>query len=295
MVPEEVSRSKGKTTTYDSNFKIVGEISKCQVQMLDQNLEFIIDTGSQISAISETIFKRYFQEHSLLKGNFIKLTAANGVNIPYLGHLICDLKINNAIVLNCIIYVLKKVEEIQEQKLEYGILGTNVLASLPEFQNLVKNKLNSNEQSKVSEQEVYISGKGKYYLPENSMSMIQVRARSGTPAEEEVMFETYKNLEKQNVYFMNTFTTLRKKTCWVCACNLGTAGVFLSLGLPAGKISTATIDWSRYIHQESMNEIRVEQPADVKEEIEISENVQEVGEIHGTEEKKAKVTELLKR
>lgn len=68
---------------------------------------------------------------------------------------------------------------------------------------------------------------------------------------------------------MNTVTTLRKKTCWVGAFNLIRTGIYLSAGLQIGKISSATVDLTRYIHQVSANEIKVDKSGDLREEVNV--------------------------
>lgn len=195
-MPKDESLSEGNTETYDSNFQMIRDISKCKVQILDNTLELVIDTGSQISAISETVFKKYFQKQTLLQSSFVNLADANGVIIPYFGHLVCNLKIHNTVILNCVIYVLKNLVETEEKKQEHCILGTNILASVPGFQNLLKSDFSSNEQPTVNDNEMYICGE-KTYLPKNSVYMIQVRSRTGVKSEEEVMLETYKNLQEK--------------------------------------------------------------------------------------------------
>lgn len=60
------------------------------------------------------------------------------------------------------------------------------------------------------------------------------------------------------MYFLNTFTTLRKRICLVCAMNSGREAEYLSAGLPVGTVTTASADYSRFIAQASVNEIKID-------------------------------------
>lgn len=74
-----------------------------------------------------TIFNNgiYYQK------KFVKLTAANNMDIPYTEHMMCDLTINDTIVTNSVIYVLKNILKRKKSVIEYGILRTNLLVSVP--------------------------------------------------------------------------------------------------------------------------------------------------------------------
>lgn len=54
-----------------------------------------------------TIFNNgiYYQK------KFVKLTAANNMDIPYTEHMMCDLTINDTIVTNCNLYVEKHIKK----------------------------------------------------------------------------------------------------------------------------------------------------------------------------------------
>lgn len=101
------------------------------------------------------------------------------------------------------------------------------MAALPEFQNfLQEKKYEWLEKKHANKQNAWISRKQKWYLPKNSVSVVLVKVRKGVKSEEEVIFETFINLEEKGVYFFNTLTTLKKWTCMVCAINLGREAVY---------------------------------------------------------------------
>lgn len=53
------------------------------------------------------------------------------MDIPYTEHMMCDLTINDTIVTNSVIYVLKNILKRKKSEIEYEILRTNILVSVP--------------------------------------------------------------------------------------------------------------------------------------------------------------------
>lgn len=90
----------------------------------------------------------------------------------------CGIKIHDMVVQNCVISVLKKLSREQEIKDEYSFLGTNVLAYVPDF----KKKFSKfdkplKDKKTVYEQPVWVIGRNKQYLVENTVSVVKVRSR----------------------------------------------------------------------------------------------------------------------
>lgn len=79
------------------------------------------------------------------------------------------------------------------------------------------------------------------------------------------MFKSSWNLEKKGVYFLNTFTNMIHGNCWVYVVNMGSEGIFLSAGLRVGKVSSASIDLSKFINTVSENEINIGESSDINE------------------------------
>ena len=59
-------------------------------------IRFLLDTGSELSTISETVYKKHFDDIQVNDTTkILKLVAANDTNIPYLGYIELDLEIFN--------------------------------------------------------------------------------------------------------------------------------------------------------------------------------------------------------
>ncbi|GAA6102462.1 uncharacterized protein LOC124393547 [Tachysurus ichikawai] len=99
--------------------KIAGVRTKC-----------LLDTGSEVSTISESHFKEHFGEQKLKLSSecWVELTAANGLNIPVLGCLQADVECLGEILPGKCIFVLNDTSpDVKEMKGVSGIIGMNVL------------------------------------------------------------------------------------------------------------------------------------------------------------------------
>ncbi len=119
--------------------KIAGVPTKC-----------LLDTGSEVTTISESHFKQNFggQEIQLSSVNWVRLTAANGLDIPVLGCLQADIECMGSLLPGKCVFVLKESNpDAQEMKGIDGIVGMNVLCDL---KNLVLSGKELIEESNVS-------------------------------------------------------------------------------------------------------------------------------------------------
>ena len=96
----------------------------------------LIDTGSMVSTITEEIFHRHLQPlGSTMHLNipFLRITAANGLEIPYVGYVEVDLNLDGIVLPQMGFLVVKDPVDMEYQKQKHevpGILGMNVLARL---------------------------------------------------------------------------------------------------------------------------------------------------------------------
>ncbi|KAK3726383.1 hypothetical protein QZH41_005098 [Actinostola sp. cb2023] len=112
--------------------------------MGDVEVECLMDTGSAVSLVTETFYKEKLQpkgEDVQDIGGMLKLTAANGLEIPYIGFIELDVLIEGQTIPKCGILVLKDTPAITEhRKVLPGLLGTNVLARVPKFAELLNSR-----------------------------------------------------------------------------------------------------------------------------------------------------------
>ena len=63
-------------------------------------VHYCMDTGSQVSTVTESFYKRYLHNNVLKNGQYLKLTAVNGLTIPYIGYLELDITVKGNIMKN---------------------------------------------------------------------------------------------------------------------------------------------------------------------------------------------------
>lgn len=91
----------------------------------------LLDTGSEVTTISEAHFKRHFTDTALSPAQWVKLTAANGLAIPVLGCLYTEVECLGKKLTDKCVFVLRDSETVGKEPNEVpGILGMNILADL---------------------------------------------------------------------------------------------------------------------------------------------------------------------
>ncbi|XP_060719718.1 retrovirus-related Pol polyprotein from transposon 412 [Tachysurus vachellii] len=90
----------------------------------------LIDTGSMVSTITESWFLEHFEswgQERLKSCQWLRLTAANGLAIPYIGYMELDVELCGKLVSNCGVLVVRDVPD-RAAVHAPGVLGMNVLS-----------------------------------------------------------------------------------------------------------------------------------------------------------------------
>ena len=86
----------------------------------------LLDTGSQVSTLSDAVFQRYFHDKvdaNNLTSPFIRLVAANGLDIPYQGVVELDIKLMGTQLEKAVFFILKP----SAAQTTPNIIGMNIL------------------------------------------------------------------------------------------------------------------------------------------------------------------------
>lgn len=70
----------------------------------------LVDTGSMVSTVTESFFRRHFEPWGLEKlhsSHWLELRAANGLTIPYMGYLELDVQLSGKLMLRCGVLVVR--------------------------------------------------------------------------------------------------------------------------------------------------------------------------------------------
>ncbi|XP_048085551.1 uncharacterized protein LOC125285245 [Alosa alosa] len=91
----------------------------------------LLDTGSEVTTMSEDHFKKHFRGKALSPAKWVKLTAANGLDIPVLGCLYTEVECFGKKLADKCVFVLR--DDTTRGKVSSqapGILGMNILCDL---------------------------------------------------------------------------------------------------------------------------------------------------------------------
>ena len=134
------------STVYD---KAVGECPVVTVQ-LGVDVPCLLDSGSEVSTITKEFFNEHFRPQGktlLPTGDWLRLTAANGLQIPYVGYLELDVEALRVMIPRRGILVVKSPasqEARQRKQIIPGLIGMNIIAQLHEPLRMEKQKLSLN-------------------------------------------------------------------------------------------------------------------------------------------------------
>jgi len=94
----------------------------------------LLDTGSEVTTITESHFKAHFGEVVLSSANWVRLTAANGLDIPIIGCLEADIEcMGKTLHGKCVFVIKENNPNGTELKGLPGIVGMNVLSDLKDL------------------------------------------------------------------------------------------------------------------------------------------------------------------
>ena len=135
-----VGRPAGEALTDPRTMDMLcGPSPKIDVKVAGRRFSALVDTGSQVTLMTKAAFEGHFDGQPLASAGFLRITAANGLDVPYLGFFEADVEVGGQVAMARGILVLK--EEVSHGPGVDVILGTNVLrevgiwpASTPEHQ-----------------------------------------------------------------------------------------------------------------------------------------------------------------
>ena len=163
--------------------KIVGGTPTMTARMAGVEVECLIDTGSMVTLVSEAFYKEKLESvcgrvHGV--GRMLTLRGANGLEIPYLGYLELDMQVEGVTIPDCGVLVLKDTAAtVRQRRRRPGVLGTNVLAKIPKWAELLSVEENASTSSKLSQKPskqrlVRVAGSSAVWIPPYSAMNVDV-------------------------------------------------------------------------------------------------------------------------
>ena len=99
------------------------------ITVLGQQVRFIIDTGSEVTILPETIFRELTSSPPKVQdvSKWLRVYAANGMEVPYVGYTELDMDVFG-VQLGCVGVLISK--ESRASKQPTGLLGCNVISEV---------------------------------------------------------------------------------------------------------------------------------------------------------------------
>lgn len=125
--PATVGQVDGEAAA-PSKPSFIGECPAVEVTAEGVTIPCLLDTGSQVTLFSEAFFKKHFnkQAEEKTKIEWLKLKAANGLRIPYVGYAMLDFQIGGIKIPDRGVLIVS--DEIMGP--EQGLLGMNVIGQV---------------------------------------------------------------------------------------------------------------------------------------------------------------------
>ena len=179
-VEEVNSGSKPLPDDKHTPIHMVGGTPTVQAKLGGIDVLCVVDSGSMVSFVTEEFYKKKLQPtcgRVQQDGRMLTLCAANGLEIPYLGYLELDVEVDGVKIPRCGVLVLKDTPATANQRREVpGLLGTNVLAQIPKFGDLLQQKTHVKTRNSETPTSGFVRVAGKYpvLVPPNSVASIAV-------------------------------------------------------------------------------------------------------------------------
>ena len=202
-------------------------IGKCPVDVVKIGgipVNCLLDTGSQVTTITETFFNLHYKGMTLLStSNWLTLTAANGLEIPYAGYIELDIEVQGVTLEKRGILVVKDPTSpsSRERKREVpGLIGMNILGPLS---HILRSKARDNQSTNLSTAwnqalrtsyiqsntsvrgTARVAGKKPVLVPANSVSTVMATGWNGhSDSKDMVIVESIQNCDDARVCVINT-------------------------------------------------------------------------------------------
>ena len=192
-MPAVESHTAGSNNIGSCLTKAVGVCPEAMIALNDIEIRCLLDTGAQVSTITESFYRR----HASILGNFVDITdilrvsAANGGNIPYIGYIECDLRALEHTFKDMGFLIVKDPDDntLKQRKRKVpGVIGSNIFRGMRDVCSSIKKlpekwghiltlyeEMNATEISYKSN--IRIPNDQTVIIPAGTIKMIEAQAR----------------------------------------------------------------------------------------------------------------------
>ena len=248
----------------------IGERPIVTAKFGGQDVNCLLDCGSMVTTVGEMFFKENMESHGMTyePGTWFSIRGANGLEIPYLGLAIMDVQLDDEVIKDVGVFVMKDTEETKVTRESVpGIIGTNVLGKLKKFASLLKPM--SDIEKKQETCIARVAGNCDQILPASTVSRIAVTC----PVKQSALIGPLCKPLDQGVEIVPTLVREGEGPVKVPVINTSLQDIILKKGARIGLIWTDV-----EIEQESRVDVTV-----TLNQIIVSSNIDIIGDKHGDE------------
>ncbi len=262
----------------------VGKTPIITVRLGGVPVSCLVDTGSVVTTVTSAFFERHLRH---LVGDpesplsWLKLRAANGLEMPYEGFLTMDVEVNGHVLPSRGILVTKHSPSACD-----GLVGTNVLQDLPEYSHLFDNS--DKKECHVESGCVRIAGSSSIRVTAGSVVDVPV---TGNVVGAEVLVEPLMTPLPGNLSLCRTVVDTTSGGCFVRVVNFGEHDIWLKPKTPIGTALCVEVVPPRVELAVSSTEVVVTSGEQSSSDIDWLEDL-DLSEFAGTDEQRRKVKEL---
>ncbi|CAC5380158.1 unnamed protein product [Mytilus coruscus] len=228
------NRYQGRGAVVPSDSEEVKDKSpETEIVVENQSVIALIDTGSQVSTVTETYFNTLLQKKPILHDitKWMKVTGANDLPIPYLGYIELNISVAKTMIPNVGFLVVKDTDNIS--KLPF-LLGNSPKISF-----------------------VKIAGSSPVHIPGNSMKTVMCTTRQKDKNEKYCAIvqslQGNQGALPRNIMVVDSYAEISQGTVPVRMINIGLEDVWINQKTRVGTLHSASL-----IHEVSQDNIDID-------------------------------------
>lgn len=294
--------------------RAVGKCPVVELKIKGVNTSCLLDTGSQVSTLTESFFRDSLSglnQEMLSTSGWLKLTAANGLDIPYLGYLELDVETMGMVLPDCGFLIVK---DSPSSSTVPGLIGMNIISRCreivhAEFDTTLNGHLDSDWRETFQKVQsvslvhqssfARVSGRDLTHVPALSVATIVVRGARRVGVEgKSLLLEPVSTPLPGGLLVVPTLVPSGNQEFPVQVINTSPEDVWLHPRTRVGLLTPADV-----VNADKSCEVRFHRISADLEQISIDSNVQSTGKgsildqlnIGGTPEQQARVGSLLEK
>ena len=237
----------------------IGRCPEARVLLGDVEVTCLLDTGAQVSTITESFFRNNLQgrEELLDVSSYIKITAANGLSVPYLGYLELNVTVLGHTFNRMGFLVVKDPTDqafLEKKRAVPGVIGSNIFRSMKGvFSCPDPTSHEAAEWTSVlalyevaATEDIYsstarVAGRRRVRIPARSLKVVEASARP--PKKDQNICVMVERLDAEmfslpnGIIVARSLSRLKSGYLPIQVANLGDSDVYLEPRTPIGTLS----------------------------------------------------------